>query len=61
MHFYMPSLMPRPSFGRWRWWRTWRSECRQLQTDPVKEGLEQIEKLKAFFREAKAYNAAANT
>ena len=29
-----------------------------MENDPVKEGLDHIEQLKAFFREAKAYNAA---
>jgi imidazolonepropionase-like amidohydrolase len=48
MHFYMPSLFNRPNrfaafFGI------------QQPADPVKLGLEQIEKVKAFFREAKSY------
>jgi imidazolonepropionase-like amidohydrolase len=48
MHFYMPSLFNRPNrfaafFGI------------QQPADPVKLGLEQIEKVKVFFREAKSY------
>jgi imidazolonepropionase-like amidohydrolase len=48
IHFYMPSLFNRPNrfaaqFGI------------QQPADPVKQGLEQIEKVKAFFREAKSY------
>jgi imidazolonepropionase-like amidohydrolase len=48
MHFYMPSLFNRPSrfaafFGI------------AQPADPVKLGLEQIEKVKVFFREAKSY------
>ena len=49
IHFRMPSLLNRPRgrgfFGP------------QPPVDPVKTGLEQIEKVKVFFREAKAYLA----
>ncbi|MES1215604.1 MAG: amidohydrolase family protein [Bacteroidota bacterium] len=53
MHFYMPSLMPRPAnrfggFGR---------GGAQPERDPVKDALDKIEGLKIFFREAKAYLA----
>jgi imidazolonepropionase-like amidohydrolase len=53
MHFYMPSLFNRPNrfaafFGI------------QQPADPVKQGLEQIEKVKVFFREAKSYLQQAN-
>lgn len=58
MHLYMPSLMPRPNFGRFGGGQGG-PNAGMPQTDPVKEGLEQLEKLKAFFREAKAYNAVA--
>lgn len=58
MHLYMPSLMPRPSFGRFGGGMPGGPNAAGQQSDPVKEGLEQIEKLKAFFREAKAYNGA---
>ena len=54
MHLFMPSLMPRPSFGRGGGGGGAGPNA-AAPTDPVKEGLEQIEKLKAFFREAKAY------
>jgi imidazolonepropionase-like amidohydrolase len=57
MHLYMPSLMPRPSFGRGSGGGRPGGPNAGAETDPVKEGLDQIEKLKAFFREAKAYNA----
>src|SRR5689334_3235589 len=46
--FYMPSLINRrPRF-------TGRGQ--QQETDPVKEGLDKIEDVKKFFREAKAYS-----
>lgn len=52
IHFNMPSLLARPrgrgGFGGGG-----------QQSDPVKTGLEQVEKVKAFFREAKAYLAEA--
>ena len=52
IHFNMPSLLARPrgrgGFGGGG-----------QQSDPVKTGLEQIEKVKAFFREAKGYLAEA--
>jgi imidazolonepropionase-like amidohydrolase len=53
MHFYMPSLFNRPNrfaafFGI------------QQPADPVKLGLEQVEKVKVFFREAKSYLQQAN-
>lgn len=53
IHLNLPSLMARPSgfrgFGG--------SGPSASSSDPVKEGLEQIEKVKVFFREAKAYQA----
>ncbi|MBI5856569.1 MAG: amidohydrolase family protein [Sphingobacteriales bacterium] len=59
MHLYMPSLIARPAFGRFGGGMPGGPNASGQQTDPVKEGLEKIETLKAFFREAKAYNAAA--
>jgi imidazolonepropionase-like amidohydrolase len=56
MHLYMPSLMPRPNFGRFGGGGVGGAN---VQSDPVKEGLDKVEALKAFFREAKAYNAVA--
>lgn len=55
VHFNMPSLLPRPEgrfggFGRG-------GGPNANQTDPVKEGLEKVEQLKSFFRQAEAYNA----
>lgn len=55
MHLYMPSLMARPSFGRGGGGRAPGGPSAS-QSDPVKEGLDKMEELKAFFREAKAYN-----
>jgi imidazolonepropionase-like amidohydrolase len=56
MHFYMPSLMARRrgygGFGESRF-----GPQQQSQSDPVKEGLDKIEELKTFFKEAKAYLA----
>jgi len=50
--FYMPSLINRrPRFAGGR--------GQQPETDPVKEGLDKIEEVKKFFREAKAYSEEA--
>jgi imidazolonepropionase-like amidohydrolase len=57
IHFNMPSLMPRPRFGGFGGGGG-RGGPQQQETDPVKEGLDKVEKIKAFFREAKAYAAA---
>ena len=57
LHVYMPLLLPRPQFGRGGGGGP-RGDV-QPQTDPVKEGLEKIDGLKMFFREAKAYNSEA--
>lgn len=57
MHFYMPSLMARPrGFGAGGGGGRFGPQV-QNQSDPVKEGLDKIEGLKIFFREAKAYLA----
>ena len=59
MHLYMPTLMPRPTFGRGGGGGGgFGGPNAGVQTDPVKEGLEKIEKLKSFLKEAKAYQAA---
>jgi imidazolonepropionase-like amidohydrolase len=53
IHFNMPSLMPRQrgfGFGGG-------GGPQQPPTDPVKEGLDKVEGIKSFFREAKAYAA----
>lgn len=53
IHFFMPSLLPRPrGFGGFSG-----SGPQQPQTDPVKEGLDRIDRIKTFFSEAKAYAA----
>lgn len=54
IHFNMPALINRPNqFGGGR-----RQNVEQV--DPVKQGLERIENIRKFFREAKAYNAETN-
>jgi len=57
MHVYFPTLMARPRFGGFGGFG---GGPQAPQGDPVKEGLEKIEGLKAFFREAKAYLANPN-
>lgn len=54
IHLNLPSLMARSGGFRGGGFGAGPSAS---QTDPVKEGLEQIEKAKVFFREAKAYQA----
>ena len=56
IHFYMPSLLPRPRFS----FGGGGSGPSQPQTDPVKEGLDQIDRMRSFFREAKAYNSVSS-
>jgi len=59
MHLYMPSLLPRAGFGgRGGGGNFSGPNAGGTPSDPVKEGLDQIEKLKAFFREAKAYTGS---
>lgn len=53
LHVYMPSLLPRPNFGGRGGGGFGGGNT--PQGDPVKEGLEKLEELKSFFREAKAY------
>ena len=55
IHFYMPSLMPRARFGGFGGGGV--GGGNQPPSDPVKEGLDQVERMKGFFREAKAYHA----
>jgi imidazolonepropionase-like amidohydrolase len=58
IHFNMPSLMPRARFGGFGGGGRGGGP-QQTETDPVKEGLDKVEKIKGFFREAKAYAGAA--
>jgi imidazolonepropionase-like amidohydrolase len=51
LHVYMPPLLPRPRFGGFGGG----AGAQQPPSDPVKEGLDKIDELKTFFREAKAY------
>ncbi len=53
IHFRMPSLLNRPGGRR----GGFGGAGAQPPVDPVKKGLEQIENVKVFFREAKAYLA----
>lgn len=54
MHLYMPSMMARPrGFGGFAGF----GGGQGANSDPVKEGLEKVEGIKGFFREAKAYLA----
>ncbi|MFM1857807.1 MAG: hypothetical protein RLZ05_867 [Bacteroidota bacterium] len=55
LHVYMPTLLPRPSFGGRGGGGGMGNFGGQGGSDPVKEGLEKMEELKTFFREAKAY------
>jgi imidazolonepropionase-like amidohydrolase len=59
IHFNMPSLMPRARFGGFGGGGGGRGGGPAVETDPVKEGLEKVEKIKNFFREAKAYATSA--
>jgi hypothetical protein len=54
IHYDMPALINRPSrFAAFM-------GVQAPATDPIKPGLEEIEKFKAFLKEAKAYNLAAD-
>ena len=50
IHFYMPSLIPRPASIRPQ------TRVPVSDADPVKRGLAQIDSIKTFLAEAKAYN-----
>jgi imidazolonepropionase-like amidohydrolase len=54
INLYMPSLLPRPTGGRFGGFTN------APQNDPVKEALEKIEAVKQMFREAKAYYNSSN-
>jgi imidazolonepropionase-like amidohydrolase len=59
MHLYMPSMLPRPNRGFGGGGGPGGPNAGTPQTDPVKEAFDKLETLKAFFREAKAYNATS--
>jgi imidazolonepropionase-like amidohydrolase len=50
MHVYLPSLLPRPQFA----------PAAPGAPDPVKTGMEAIDRLRSFLREAKAHTAVAD-
>ncbi len=52
IHFYMPSLLVRPRFVGFG------GAQQQPQVDVVKQGLEQVDRIKSFFHEAKAYHSS---
>ncbi len=56
IHFNMPSLMPRARFGGFGGGGRGGGP-QEPPADPVKEGLEKVEMIKNFFKEAKAYAA----
>jgi imidazolonepropionase-like amidohydrolase len=57
IHFRMPALIARPrGFGGGGGGG---GGPQQPPVDPVKQGLEQVERMKTFFREAKAYNSVS--
>jgi imidazolonepropionase-like amidohydrolase len=58
IHFNMPSLMPRARFGGFGGGGGRGQGPQAGETDPVKEGLERVDKIKRFFYEAKAYASA---
>ncbi|HEX7845742.1 MAG TPA: amidohydrolase, partial [Chitinophagaceae bacterium] len=59
LHVYMPTMLARPRFGGFGGGGgNFGPNAGAQQTDPVKEGLDKIEQLKTFFREAKAYLAS---
>lgn len=57
MHLYMPSMMAGPRFGRFGGGGGFSGPNAGQERDPVKEGLEKIDGIKSFFKEAKAYLA----
>jgi imidazolonepropionase-like amidohydrolase len=58
MHLYMPSMMASPRFGRFGGGGGgFGGPNAGQERDPVKEGLEKIDGIKGFFKEAKAYLA----
>ncbi len=58
IHFNMPTMMPRPRFG-FGGGGGGTAGGPNAQADPVKEGLDQVDRIRTFLKEAKAYNAEA--
>jgi imidazolonepropionase-like amidohydrolase len=58
IHFNMPTMMPRPRFG-FGGGGGGTAGGPSAQADPVKEGLDQVDRIRTFLKEAKAYNAEA--
>ena len=56
LHIYMPSLLARPRGFEGRR----NSGPSDTESDPVKEGLDKVDQLKSFFKEAKAYHSISN-
>ena len=57
LHVYIPTMLARPRFGGFGGGGNAGPNAGGQQSDPVKEGLEKLDQLKSFFREAKAYLA----
>ncbi len=55
LHFYMPSLLNRPRGGGFG-----RGAAGDADADPLKAAMEKIDMVKAFFRDAKAYQQQSN-
>ncbi len=53
VHLYMPSLISRPRSGR----AASEYGSQKSEPDPLKEDLDKVEQVKAFFREGEAYHA----
>jgi imidazolonepropionase-like amidohydrolase len=59
IHFNMPTMMPRPRFGFGGGGGGGNAGGPNAPADPVKEGLDQVDRIRTFLKEAKAYNAEA--
>ena len=59
VHFNMPLMLAKPAPGRFGGGGLRNVSGPNPQPDPVKEGLDKVEEVKTFFREAKAYLSEA--
>lgn len=57
IHFRMPAFLARPRGFGGGGGGVGGPNAQQPTVDPVKQGLEQVDRMKSFFREAKAYNS----